>query len=103
MHAKVLFFGLLKDIVGCAEDRIEIAQEQPLEELFDRYAGQFPRMREMSASIVLACNREFCDRTTIVRDGDEVAFLPPVSGGSSEYTQEIRDEGGVNFFALTRA
>ncbi|MDQ2948569.1 MAG: molybdenum cofactor biosynthesis protein MoaE, partial [Acidobacteriota bacterium] len=42
-------------------------------------------------------------RTTIVRDGDEVAFLPPVSGGSSEYTQEIRDEGGVNFFALTRA
>lgn len=103
MHAKVLFFGLLKDIVGRSEDRIEIAEEQPLGELFDRYAGQFPRMREMSASIVLACNREFCERTAIVRDGDEVAFLPPVSGGTGQYTHEVRDEGGVNFFALTRA
>ena len=103
MHAKVLFFGLLKDIVGRSEDRVEIAEKQPVGELFDRYAQQFPRMREMSASIVLACNHEFCERTAVVRDGDEVAFLPPVSGGAdSHYTHEIRDEGGVNLFALTR-
>ena len=103
MHAKVLFFGLLKDIVGRSEDRVEIAEKQPVGELFDRYAAQFPRMREMSASIVLACNHEFCERTAIVHDGDEVAFLPPVSGGAaSPYTHEIRDAGGVNLFALTR-
>ncbi|MDQ6759826.1 MAG: molybdenum cofactor biosynthesis protein MoaE [Acidobacteriota bacterium] len=102
MHAKVLFFGLLKDIVGRSEDRVEIATEQPLGELFDRYAGQFPRLREMSASIVLACNHEFCERTAIVRDGDEVAFLPPVSGGTGQYTHEIRDQDGVNLVALTR-
>jgi molybdopterin converting factor subunit 1 len=112
VHVKVLFFGLLKDIVGVSEDRIEIAEEQRLGDLFERYAKQFPRIREMSASIVLACNREFCARTAIVRDGDEVAFLPPVSGGSDQnsagepgqpqYTHEIRDPGGANFFALTR-
>ncbi|MGI8746582.1 MAG: molybdenum cofactor biosynthesis protein MoaE [Bryobacteraceae bacterium] len=104
MHVKVLFFGLLKDIVGRSEDRIEIGGEELLGELFDRYAGQFPRMRDMASSIVLACNRQFCDRSTMVHDGDEVAFLPPVSGGSggSLYTQEIRDEYEGNFFALTR-
>ena len=108
VYAKVLFFGLLKDIVGLSEDRVEIAEKQLIGELFDRYAEQFPRMREMSASIVLACNHEFCERTAIVRDGDEVAFLPPVSGGSlgasgdSPYTHEIRDAGGLNLFALTR-
>jgi molybdopterin converting factor subunit 1 len=107
VHVKVLFFGLLKDIVGRSEDRIEIGEGEPLEALFERYARQFPRMREMAASIVLACNHEFCERSTIVRDGDEVAFLPPVSGGSGEsaaaqYTHHIEDDAGGNFFALTR-
>lgn len=104
MHVKVLFFGLLRDIVGRSQDRIEIGEEEPLGRLFDRYAGQFPPMREMESSIVLACNHQFCDRSTMVHDGDEVAFLPPVSGGSvaAPYTREIRDGGEGNFFALTR-
>lgn len=108
MHVKVLFFGLLKDIVGVSEDRIEIEEGARLEALFERYAGQFPRMREMASSVVLACNHQFCERSTIVNDGDEVAFLPPVSGGSPEssgaaYTHHIADDGSGNFFALTRA
>jgi molybdopterin synthase catalytic subunit len=55
----------------------------------------------LASSIVLACNQQFGDRTTAVADGDEVAFLPPVSGGSSLYTHTIEDEHG-HFFALTR-
>lgn len=104
MHVKVLFFGLLKDITGLSEDRIEIGDNERLGDLFDRYAGRFKAMREAAPSIVLACNRQFCDRSTVVHDGDEVAFLPPVSGGSGEsrYTQEIRDEPAGSFFALTR-
>ena len=101
---KVLFFGLLKDITGRSEDRIEIGEGAPLEVVFDRYAGEFPRMREMAASIVLALNHQFSDRSAILHDGDEVAFLPPVSGGAytDGYTHSIRDEGTGNLFALTR-
>lgn len=107
MHVKVLFFGLLKDIVGRSEDRIEIEEGARLNALFDRYAGQFPRIREMASSIVLACNQQFCEPSTVVHDGDEVAFLPPVSGGAgppagNAYTHHISDEAGGSFFALTR-
>jgi len=104
VHAKVLFFGLLKDITGHSEEQIEIGEDETLAALFNRYADRFPRMREMSSSIVVACNHQFCERSTIVRDGDEVALLPPVSGGSNlpGYTHEIHDEERGNFFALTR-
>jgi MoaE-MoaD fusion protein len=107
VHVNVLFFGLLKDIVGRSEDRIEIGEGEQLDTLFQRYARQFPRMGELAPSIVLACNHQFCDRSTIVRDGDEVAFLPPVSGGSDDaavgpFTHRIEDDACGSFFALTR-
>ena len=81
VRVKVLFFGMLKDIVGRAEDQIEVADDARLESVFTRYARQFPRLTDLESSIVLACNQEFCDRSAAIREGDEIAFLPPVSGG----------------------
>jgi molybdopterin synthase catalytic subunit len=105
MRVKVLFFGMLKDIVGATEEHLNVAEDAQLLNIFDHYAGRFPRLREMAGSIVLARNQEFSDASARVTEGDEVAFLPPVSGGSSsqqlQYTQEIRDAAG-HFFALTR-
>src|SRR6202046_5670533 len=106
VHVKVLFFGMLKDIVGRAEDHIEVADDARLETVFTRYARQFPRLADLESSIVLACNHEFCDRSAAIHEGDEIAFLPPVSGGSSEasarYTHQICDAETGCFFALTR-
>jgi molybdopterin converting factor subunit 1 len=106
VRVKVLFFGMLKDIVGRAEDHIEVADDSRLEAVFTLYADQFPRLTELQSSIVLACNQEFCDRSATLREGDEIAFLPPVSGGSSDgagrYTHLIRDDATGCFFALTR-
>jgi molybdopterin synthase catalytic subunit len=102
VRVKVLFFGLLKDIVGLSEDHIEVAEGARVESVFLRYAGKFPRLTDLESSIVLACNQEFCDRTAAVRDGDEIAFLPPVSGGAGRYTHEIHDQETGCFFALTR-
>src|SRR5258706_14684827 len=100
VRVRVLFFGVLKDIAGCSEDHIEVAAGGRMGEIFDRYAQQFPRMGQMASSIVLARNQEFCDRSNEVEDGDEVAFLPPVSGGAGAFTHEISEERC--FFALTR-
>jgi len=109
VRVKVLFFGMLKDIVGLAEDHIEVADGARVESVFTRYARDFPRLTDLESSIVLACNHEFCDRSAAVREGDEIAFLPPVSGGSDgsgkcpgRYTHEIRDADTGCFFALTR-
>ena len=105
MRVKVLFFGMLKDIVGSAEEQLIVSEDAHLENIFNHYAGRFPRLREMSGSIVLARNHEFSTASERVTDGDEVAFLPPVSGGSAAaglpYTHEIQDTPG-HFFALTR-
>jgi MoaE-MoaD fusion protein len=102
VRVKVLFFGMLKDIVGRGEDHIEVADGARLESVFTSYARQFPRLTDLESSIVLACNHEFCDRSAAIRDGDEIAFLPPVSGGSERYTHQSCDEETGCFFALTR-
>jgi molybdopterin synthase catalytic subunit len=101
MRVKVLFFGVLKEVVGQVEESLEVAPGARLSTVFDHYAGQYPRMREMAGSIVIARNQVFSKPSTAVSEGDEVAFLPPVSGGLDVYTHEITDTNG-NFFALTR-
>jgi molybdopterin synthase catalytic subunit/molybdopterin converting factor small subunit len=93
---------MLRDITGRSEDAIEVDPGARLESIFERYAGEFPRLKALSSSIVLASNQQFCDRSEIVRENDEIAFLPPVSGGSGRYTQQIFDAGPGHFFALTR-
>ena len=101
MTVKVLFFGQLKDLTGRAEVRLELTGGACLDDIFRHYAEEFPRLGEMARSIVMARNHEFADLSSAVADGDEIAFLPPVSGGSSVWTHEISDPAG-HFFALTR-
>ena len=99
MQIKVLFFGILKDICGRAEDRVELAAGASLRAVFDHYAARFPQLTGMAQSIVMACNHEFAPPGQVLSEGDEVAFLPPVSGGTSLH--EITDPEG-HFFVLTR-
>jgi len=99
MQVRVLFFGMLKDLVGRAEERLEVESGARLETVFDHYARRFPRLAEMAGSIVLAQNEEFAAPDTPVAEDGEIAFLPPVSGGSVE--AETQDEAG-NYYALTR-
>ncbi len=75
MQVKVLFFGMLKDIVGCAEERVDLSPDARLSAVFDHYAERFPRLRDLSGSIVMARNQEFSIPSTAVAEGDEVAFL----------------------------
>jgi molybdopterin converting factor subunit 1 len=96
---KVLFFGLLKEICGRAEDQPEFPSGATLKTVFDHYAALHPRLQTMAGSIVLARNQEFAPPSTPVSEGDEVAFLPPVSGGAPIH--EITDPEG-HFFTLTR-
>jgi len=102
VRVKVLFFGMLRDIAGRTEDQLDLPDGARLDAIFQHYARQFPRLADLQSSIVLACNQQFSERSTTVHEGDEVAFLPPVSGGSGRYTHEICDAEEGYFFALTR-
>lgn len=90
MRIKVLFFGLLKDAAGRAADELELSEGARLEDVFNHYAGRLAPLRAMESSVVLARNQKFAGRAEPLEDGDEVAFLPPVSGGVEHH------------FALTR-
>lgn len=100
MLVRVLFFGMLKDLVGRPADESEFSDGATLATVFNHYAERFPRLRDLASSIVIARNQQFADPSHAVADGDEVAFLPPVSGGLETDPLELTQAG--HYFALTR-
>jgi molybdopterin converting factor subunit 1 len=83
MRVRVLFFGRLKDIVGRTEDAAELGDGARVEDLFARYGERFPELAAFRGSVVASINQTFADWRSPLSAGDEVAFLPPVSGGES--------------------
>jgi len=82
MRVRVLFFGRLKDIVGKAEEQAELSDGARVEDLFERYGKNFPELAKFRPSVVASVNQEFAEWRAVLASGDEVAFLPPVSGGA---------------------
>src|SRR5580658_6937713 len=91
MKVNVLFFGLTHDLTGCAQEQVDLPDGENLEGLRRLYESRFPPLRSVGGSLLLAVNQEIAQGTTLLRDGDEVAFMPPVSGGA-----------GGDFFQITR-
>jgi MoaE-MoaD fusion protein len=98
MRIRVLFFGMLKQVAGAAEQSVELPEGSLVGAVFEHYAVLHPGIRGMAGRIAMARNQEFSALSAPLADGDEVAFLPPVSGGAGEYLEEIRDHG--NLYAL---
>ncbi|MBZ5618469.1 MAG: molybdenum cofactor biosynthesis protein MoaE [Acidobacteriia bacterium] len=91
---------MLKEFVGHPVEESDFPDGTDLGTIFENYAERYPRLREMARSIVMARNQEFAPLSTSLEDGDEVAFLPPVSGGAATDPIAITPEG--HYFALTR-
>jgi MoaE-MoaD fusion protein len=100
MRARVLFFGVLKELVGRTAEDAEFPEGTDLRAVFEAYALRYPALGEMARCIVMARNQEFAELSTPLGEGDEVAFLPPVSGGATADPVEILQDG--HYFALTR-
>lgn len=81
MRVRVLFFGQLKDIVGVPSEDADLSEGARVEDLFERYGRRFPRLVDFRASIAASVNLEYAAWNAPLTNGDEVAFLPPVSGG----------------------
>ncbi len=98
MRVRVLFFGRLKDIVGRAEEQAELSEGARVEDLFERYGRSFPELAKFRTSVVASVNQEFSEWRAPLASGDEVAFLPPVSGGAIPAGAAIEE----NLCALVR-
>jgi molybdopterin converting factor subunit 1 len=81
IHVKVLFFGRLREVAGGAEESVELPPGSRIEELFATFVARWPELARFRASLVASRNQEFAAWSTPLHPGDEIAFLPPVSGG----------------------
>jgi molybdopterin converting factor subunit 1 len=81
VRVKVLFFGRLKDVVGQSEESLNLNDASTIEHLFALYSQRIPDLAKYRSSVVASRNQEFAAWDTPLHTGDEVAFLPPVSGG----------------------
>jgi MoaE-MoaD fusion protein len=90
MRVRILFFGILKELVGKSADLIDLPEEASVREVLAYYESQIPRLKESLPSLALAVNQQYAGPDTLLRENDEVALLPPVSGGTSEAAGEPR-------------
>jgi molybdopterin converting factor subunit 1 len=81
VRVKVLFFGRLRELIEVAEEAPELPEGLTLAQVFERYAERFPKLAGFRGSMVVSRNQEFAAWETRIVAGDEIAFLPPVSGG----------------------
>ena len=97
MQVKVLFFGALRDMMGKPSDSPQLPEQADIAHLLELYVGIEPRLKGMLRSLAVSVNQEYAARNATLRDGDEVALLPPVSGGSDEplrgrYSEIVRNK-----------
>ncbi len=71
----------MRELCRISEETTQIAEGATLEDLFAAYAKRFPQLTAFRGSLVASRNQEFAAWDTRITAGDEIAFLPPVSGG----------------------
>ena len=81
MRVRVRLFARLREIAGASEIERDVPPGATLGVVWDQLAAEFPAMAPYRGSISAAVNADYSRMTAKVADGDEVAFLPPVSGG----------------------
>lgn len=90
MQVRVLFFGVLKDLAGRSSDELSLPESARAGDVVGRYEQQFPALAGMRSSIAIAVNQEYVRQDSALHSGDEVALLPPVSGGSAADAPVVR-------------
>jgi MoaE-MoaD fusion protein len=77
---RILFFAQLKDVVGHAQIELPTGDVDS-DGLWNKLIAAHPGLEPYRASVRLARNSEYAGRDTVFTDADEVALIPPVSGG----------------------
>jgi molybdopterin synthase catalytic subunit len=82
MHVRVLFFGMLKDLAGRDSDSLTLPDRATLADVLSHYEERIPRLKDLLSSLAMSVNQEYAGPEARLQPEDEIALLPPVSGGS---------------------
>ena len=82
MKVIIRYFAGHRDITGRAEEHLDLAPGATVGTLWEQLVARYPRLGGYSGRLLYAVNQEFSTLASELHEGDEVAFIPPVSGGS---------------------
>ena len=82
MRVRVLFFGVLKELAGGGSDMLELRDGATLSDVLAHYEARFPQLKNFLPSLAISVNQEYAEPQSQLQADDEVALLPPVSGGA---------------------
>ncbi len=101
MQVRVIAFGVLKDWLGAAPSSVELREGASVADLLEKLGARAPQALH---GIAVSVNAEYATAAQVLRDGDEIGLLPPVSGGSAVPTADALDEKSEEreVVALTR-
>ena len=84
MRVTVLFFGVLKEMLSSESQTLELPPGATVDAVLSHYSALLPQQPKLWSTLAIAVNQSYAPSGCLLRDGDEVALLPPVSGGGSE-------------------
>src|SRR3990172_9358627 len=89
MKARVRWFARLADLAGTRETEVDLSEGLSVAEAFRVLCQRFPEMADHAGSLMYAVNAEYVSPDHPLRAGDELALIPPVSGGAPEGLFEV--------------
>jgi molybdopterin converting factor subunit 1 len=81
VHVTIRLFARLRELAGASELARDVPDGGTASDAWQTLVAEFPPLRDHTRSISVAVNEEYARMNAALHDGDEVAFLPPVSGG----------------------
>lgn len=81
MNIQLLHFAAFRDFVGRGEETRQVPPGTKVSDVWEALRSEVPRFREFRSMPPAAVNREYVPASTVLSEGDELAFLPPVAGG----------------------
>ena len=82
MLVTIRLFARLREIAGAPDLRLELTDGATVQEAWSTLVRRHQEMAPFTSSVSCAVNEDYSRMTATLREGDEVAFLPPVSGGA---------------------
>lgn len=84
MQVQVVYLGMLREVAGREREVVQLSDNSTLLELYSDLQQRMPKLQDFRGAIALAVNYEYASETVVLRENDEVALIPPVSGGSGK-------------------
>jgi molybdopterin synthase catalytic subunit/molybdopterin converting factor small subunit len=99
MRVTVLFFGVLKEMLSSESQTLDLPAGSTVDAILEHYRELLPQQPKLWSTLAIAVNQSYAVKGCLLRDGDEVALLPPVSGGSGSFVSLVKES--IDSSALT--